>query len=203
MFADLAGFSALTETHGDETGADLVGRFVGLATEALSEDSRLVGVSGDAVFLVAPTPARALEIISRLFKGVESERGFPSLRAGLHHGEAAERGEQFYGNAVNVAARVAAYARGGQALGTEPVAAAARDAGLSVRSLGRVSLKNLREPLELFLLGVHSGAASEVVDPICRMKVVPDQAAAHLELEGAEYWFCSRDCLRLFLEERR
>jgi class 3 adenylate cyclase len=203
IFADLAGFSALTETHGDETGADLVERFVGITTGALSDDGRLVGVSGDAVFLVATTPARALEIVSRLFRSVESEPGFPSLRVGMHHGEAAERGEQFYGNAVNVAARVAAHARGGQTLATEPVASAARDAGLCVRSLGRVSLKNLREPLELFLLDVTPGAATEVIDPVCRMRVVPDQAAAHLELGGQEHWFCSRDCLRLFLEERQ
>lgn len=202
VFADLAGFSALTETHGDETGANLVERFVSLARDALSSESRLVGVNGDAVFLVARTPARALEIVSRLFRSIEGEPGFPSLRVGLHHGEAAERGAQLYGNAVNVAARVAAHARGGQALGTAGVAAAAREAGTTVHSLGRVSLKNLREPLELFVLEVHSDAASEVIDPVCRMKVASYRAAAHLELDGAEHWFCSRDCLQLFLEER-
>lgn len=203
VFADLAGFTALTETHGDETGANLAERFVGLAKDALSGDGRLVSVSGDAVFLVAPTPAQALAIVSRLFKKVESEPGFPTLRVGLHAGEAAERGEQLYGNAVNVAARVAAHARSGQAVGTEAVSVAARALGVWVRPLGRVSLKNVREPLDLFLLGVTGDGASEVFDPVCRMRVLPEQAAAHLELEGKEHWFCSRDCLRLFLEQHQ
>lgn len=56
--------------------------------------------------------------------------------------------------AVNVAARVAAQAAGGQVLGTESVAEAARGAGLAARSLGAISLKNLREPIHLFDIGL-------------------------------------------------
>lgn len=202
VFADLAGFSALTETHGDETGANLAERFVVLAHEALGADGRLVGTSGDAVFLVAPTPSQALDVARRLLHRVDAEPGFPRLRVGIHYGEAAQRGEQFYGNAVNVAARIAAHARGGQTLATQHVAAAARAMALPVRSLGPVALRNLREPLELFSLGLDLAAESNVIDPVCRMRVEPGEAVAHLALEGVTYWFCSRECLRLFVAQR-
>jgi class 3 adenylate cyclase len=199
VFVDLSGFTALTEAHGDETGADLVERFVAIVREALGADGQLVGVNGDAVFCVAREPEAALRVVTRIFEVTGRQQDFPALRAGLHHGEATMRGEQFYGTAVNVAARVAAYATGGQALGTAAVATAARTAGRAVHTLGPVSLKNLRDPIELFWLGVTQDT-SDVIDPVCRMRVVPDQAAAHLRLGEREYWFCSPQCLRAFVK---
>ena len=47
-FVDLAGFTALTEAHGDEHAADLVERFTGMARAALGPDDRLVKSIGDA-----------------------------------------------------------------------------------------------------------------------------------------------------------
>jgi len=201
IFVDLAGFTALTETHGDETGASLIERFIRIVEASLEGDGRLVAGSGDAAFMVADTPEQALGVLARLFSRADAETDFPALRAGLHHGEAAQRGDQFYGTAVNVAARVAAYARGGQLLGTDVIAATARERGMTVRPLGPVSLKNLRQPLELFSVQIASGAGFEVIDPVCRMRVVPERAAARLELGGEEYWFCSYECLELFVKE--
>jgi class 3 adenylate cyclase len=201
-FVDLAGFSALTEAHGDETGADLVTRFVAMARDSLCGDGDLVAESGDAVFVASPSPAHALAVLDRLFRRAQQTPDFPVLRAGVHHGEAAARGGQFYGTAVNVAARVAAHARGGQVLGTAVVAEAARAAGRTVRPLGAVQLKNLRGEFELFALDVGDEVTAEAIDPVCRMRIVPERAAAHLELGGTAYWFCSTRCLQLFVQER-
>jgi class 3 adenylate cyclase/YHS domain-containing protein len=198
-FLDLAGFTALTETHGDEAAAALIERFGTLVADALANEARLVSIVGDGAFLAAAGPAEALRVLERLLRLLHNERDFPMLRAGLHHGEAAERGGQFYGNAVNIAARIAGYARGGQVLCSETVVAAARASGVPTQSLGSVSLKNLREPLELFSLGVASADAPDPIDPVCRMRVARERAGAHLEVEGAEHWFCSRECLRVFL----
>jgi class 3 adenylate cyclase len=200
-FVDLAGFSALTQTHGDETAADLVERFTALVDGALMRDAERVATVGDAVFLVSAAPEPALRAVDRVWRRAESERDFPVLRAGMHHGEAARRGRQFYGTAVNVAARVAARASGGQVLVTAPVAATARAMNLAVRALGPAVLKNLRQPFELFSVTFQPHGV-EYVDPVCRMRVTPDTAGAHLEVEGTEYWFCSRDCLRVFVGER-
>jgi len=200
IFVDLAGFSALTETHGDEAGAQLAKRFEALARASLGTIDELVAMIGDAAFLTSPEPKTALELLARVTSQADAELGFPALRAGLHHGEAIRSANTYFGTAVNIAARVAAEARGGQTLGTATVVEAARAIGLAARSLGVVQLKNLRQSLELFSLEAASGVSAEVVDPVCRMRVVPEKAAAHLQLDGREHWFCSRECLKLFLE---
>lgn len=51
------------------------------------------------------------------------------------------RGPDFYGTAVNTAARVAAQTRGGQALGTHAIPTAGGELNLRVRSLGVVSFE--------------------------------------------------------------
>jgi class 3 adenylate cyclase len=202
LFVDLAGFTALTETHGDETGAALAERFAAAVGDALAGEARLVSTIGDAAFVVAPGPDAALAVLGRLRGRLEVEADFPAVRAGLHHGEAVERGGQLYGTAVNVAARVAAEARAGQVLATEGVAAAARRRGIAVRALGRVALKNVRDLVALFSLDLGMASERERIDPVCRMRVAAGHAAARLTLDDVEHWFCSRECLALFVRDR-
>jgi class 3 adenylate cyclase len=52
-FVDLAGFTALTEAHGDKQAADLAERFLELARNALGRSHRLVKVIGDAVMFAS------------------------------------------------------------------------------------------------------------------------------------------------------
>ncbi len=202
-FVDLAGFSALTEAHGDETGADLVERFTDLVSSVLEGDGHLVSTIGDAVFLVSPEPKSALDLLGRLWRRLENERDFPALRAGVHHGEAARREGQFYGTAVNIAARVTAQAGAGEVLVTGAVAPAALRAGMVTRALGPMSLRNLRVTVEVFEVKIGVSRDADVLDPVCRMRVTPETAGAHLEVGGVQHWFCSRDCLRLFVSEGR
>lgn len=202
-FVDLAGFSALTEVHGDETGADLIERFTNMARAVLIGNGELVATVGDALFVVFQEPTACLSFLGWLWRRTEEERNFPALRAGVHQGEAVRRGNDFYGTAVNIAARVAAQARGGQVLGTGAIAAAASQLNLRARSLGVVELKNIRTPLQLFAISIATDDAPDVIDPVCRMRVIPNHAAAHLEADGEEHWFCSRECLRDFVAARQ
>lgn len=69
---DLAGFSALTDTHGDETGADLVERFAAVVEASLGDDGRLVAGGGDAVRIVTREPeAGARNSRAALLEGEE------------------------------------------------------------------------------------------------------------------------------------
>lgn len=85
LFADLAGFTALTETHGDEDAADVVARFYDLTRASLIGESRLMKTIGDAVMIVADQPQAAVLTALRLVAAV---------RAGLHSGSAAELSRQ-------------------------------------------------------------------------------------------------------------
>ena len=197
-FVDLAGFTALTEAHGDDAAADLIARFGAAVDAALEGDATIVDRIGDAVFLVGETPERTLRCVQRLWTRSLDEPDFPTLHAGLHHGEAVLRDGRWVGTAVNLAARVAAHARGGQVLATAAVAAHATAAGVALRSIGRTSLRNLLEPVELFALELATGRSDDVIDPVCRMRVSPDAAPGHLRFADRDLFFCSLACVARF-----
>lgn len=201
-FVDVAGFTALTEVHGDEAAADLVDRLTALIGVTLEEctDATLLEVVGDAALIMCSEPATAVRFITTLFERAVKERNFPVLRAGLHAGHVLPRNGRYLGTTLNTAARVAARARGGQVLCTSGVAQAAEQQGLAVRSLGVHELRNIRQPVELFELMPQARAADVVVDPVCRMRVEPDSAAGTLRHQGQTFWFCSLRCAQTFTE---
>jgi len=197
-FVDLAGYSALTEVHGDATAIDLIDRFVELVGQSQGRDDRLVKTIGDAVFLTFASPDDAIGFVVRLWKQLGDEANFPEARIGLHEGQAIERNDDVFGADVNLAARVASQARGGEVLATKSVAEAAERAGIAVTTRGPVRLKNLREPVELYALDVGREVPAWVVDPVCRMRLDPRNACGNLHFGGTTYWFCSLRCCSLF-----
>jgi adenylate cyclase len=82
------------------------------------------------------------------FQTLQSERPLP--RIGIHHGAALYRDGDYYGRAVNLAARVGARAAGGEVLVTRSVVQAA-GRHLEFHHIGEVKLKGFDEPTELFL----------------------------------------------------
>lgn len=198
---DLAGYTALTETHGDEMAADLAVAFADLARSNLSDGDRLVKPIGDAVLLASNGPGAALTLVDRLLTATAELDGFPLARAGLHHGPAVERDGDMFGAAVNLAARVAGQAAGGQTLVTREVADVARDVGHPVTCIGTIALRNVAEHQELFEVGIGLVPRIGSVDPVCRMWVDRAAAAGHLRYQEDEYWFCSLDCVRRFASE--
>jgi adenylate cyclase len=196
-FADLAGFTALTEAHGDATAADIAERLIAVAESVLSSEDRLVKTLGDAVLLTSLDALSGITLVQRLFEACEADARFPDVRAGLHYGPVIHRGGDIFGSTVNIAARIAARAGGGEILLTRPVADAAAAADIRTRRLGLIALRNLTEPVELFEL-VRSAAPDRTVDPVCRMMVHPANAAGRLAYRGVDYLFCSLECAAKF-----
>lgn len=197
-FVDLAGFTALTEFHGDQTAVALLDRFEALVASAVGPQDRLVKMIGDAAMVAFAGPAAAVAATRRLYEAVVVEPDFPIPRSGLHHGSAIARGDDYIGAAVNLAARVAAQAHGGQVLVTAAVAAAARDLGVGVDDLGAFALRNVAESVELFDLQVATLDEVVTIDPVCRMQVHHDNAAGRLSHREHMYWFCSLACAAQF-----
>ena len=197
-FVDLAGFTALTEVHGDEQAVALLGRFESIARAALGPQDQLVKTIGDAIMFAFADPDCALDGTARLFESCLAEQRMPMPRAGLHHGEAIERNGDYFGATVNLAARVAGQAYGGQVLGTQTIAVSARRRGMHVVDLGSFTLRNLTAPVELFELGLRPESAGITVDPVCRMQVPRTSAAGRLRHDDMDYWFCSLACAAAF-----
>lgn len=198
LFVDLAGFSALTEAHGDADAVALLDRFLALTRDCLADGDELVKSIGDAVMLASPTPAAGLVVLRRIWAACAGATGFPLPRAGAHHGSAIAREGDYLGAAVNLAARVAAHAGGGQALATREVADTARAEGVEVVELGAHRLRNLAEAVELYEIRLGRGEAADSVDPVCRMRVESDHAAGSLIHREHRFWFCSLACVAAF-----
>jgi adenylate cyclase len=205
VFADIAGFTALTEAHGDEEAVKLVEELSeGVEAELPAIQGEYVKTIGDALMLRIPAPGDAVLLALRIANDLLSAHGAPTVRVGLHHGPAVERKGDYFGASVNLAARVSALASGGEVLLTGQTAALAPDLeGVLYESRGRQTLRNVAEPLEIFAaLRVGEAAGGRLpVDPVCRMVVDPDRAAGRLLHDGSTYFFCSLSCAGEFARQ--
>jgi adenylate cyclase len=197
LFADIAGFTALTEAHGDEQAAALVADFCEAVRAELPAGAAHVKTIGDALMLRVPDPAEAILLALNLTHGLMRGHGAPAVRVGLHHGPAIERDGDYFGAAVNLAARVSGLASGGEVLLTGYTAALAPElGGVFYDPRGRHVLRNVREPVEVFAAVRQSESTQGrlPVDPVCRMAVDPDRAPGRLLYEGTAYFFCTLAC---------
>jgi class 3 adenylate cyclase/YHS domain-containing protein len=159
---------------------------------------------GDALMIRADAAERAVRLAIAIVYGIGRRHGFPAVRVGLHTGPAVERDGDWFGAAVNLAARVSGAAAGGEVLLTAATAERIRgDPGtpaLILRSRGRRELRNVAEPVELIEASCeYSRTLDDLpVDPVCRMAVEPGHAAGTLSYEGVEYSFCSLGCVEKF-----
>jgi adenylate cyclase len=145
LFADLVGFTALTELHGDDVAADVAMRFGSEAAQLAAEHgATTVKHIGDAVMIRTDDAADALMIGTRLHDELGVAAGLPPAHAGAHTGHAVERDGDWFGSAVNLAARVTGAARGGELLVTEAtLAAAGAMPGVEVDALVPQAFKNV------------------------------------------------------------
>ena len=206
LFADLVGYTALTEAHGDERAADLVAGFfdeVRALLPAYGADE--VKSLGDALMLVASDPARAVRLAVRIVGDLGARRGFPRIHAGMHTGPAVARGADWFGATVNIAARVADLAGEGELLVTAATRSAVmtRSPEIEFHARGMHELRNVRERIELFEVVVRSEnfARGYPIDPVCRMAVDTSPATERSVFGGDEFFFCSSACREAFEED--
>src|SRR5438132_14005128 len=152
LFADLAGFTALTEAHGDRQAADVAADFSTAVRRLLSSHvAEEVKTIGDALMIRGGDPAAAIRLGLGIVEDVGKQHGFPAVRVGLNTGQALERDGDWFGATVNIAARVSGVASGGEVLLTETTKTAAGALGtIDLRERGRHALKNIGEPILLF-----------------------------------------------------
>jgi len=155
MFVDISGSTQLYDELGDRAALARVARCLALL-QALTEElgGRVVKTTGDGVMCSFAECTSALHAARAMQVRVTDQRelGGPALgiRAGAHYGETIESGGDLYGDAVNVAARVAGLAKAGQILMSEDVAAQIgaplRD---RLRMFHRVAVKGKRDPIRI------------------------------------------------------
>src|SRR3954453_19223345 len=109
LFADIAGFTALTEAHGDEEAVQLVEDFTATVQAELPRvNGDHVKTIGDALMLRIPDPVDAIRLGVWITHDAMGGHLAPSVRVGGNHGAAIERAGDYFGTTINVAARVSA-----------------------------------------------------------------------------------------------
>lgn len=151
VFADLAGFTSLTEVLGDEHAADVALGFCGALNRVLPGDSEDLKMLGDACLLRVGSAADAVALGLRLTSEIAPRQGLPDVRVGMNTGSAVHRGGDWFGATLNIAARVAELAGPGDVL----ITAATRDAagnpsGVVFEDRGTHALRHVTEPVQLY-----------------------------------------------------
>ncbi len=162
LFTDLRGSTALYDRVGDLAAFDLVRSHFGeLISAVATEGGAVVKTIGDAVMATFPSPDRALRAAMRMreaMRKINAERGSEdlALNIGLHEGPCLavmlDDRQDYFGQTVNIAARVQGLAEPDAVLTTQPVIQSAEVATLlgekGYRSTSR--LLNLRGVSEAF-----------------------------------------------------
>lgn len=151
LFADLVGYTSLTEQVGDDAAADVAVAFQ-VRAEGLSSTygCDVVKKLGDAVMIRGEDAARVVALALRLRREIAGAGGCPPLRMGVHSGPAVQRDGDWYGATVNVAARVADAAGAGEILLSLTTRDRIARAGVTIDDRGARRFKNVAAPLALF-----------------------------------------------------
>ena len=152
LFADICGYSLLTEREGDEAAAAIAIHFLSGASEiARAHGADLVKGIGDAVMVHVDDAAASIRLGLDLLVEFAGDPMLPDIHAGLNTGPAVQRAGDWWGATVNVAARVAAAAGAGELLVTEATRLAAGDVATArLLGLGPRSFKNIHSPVEVY-----------------------------------------------------
>jgi adenylate cyclase len=148
-FLDLTGYTRLTEERGDEAAAELAARLAGLVRRsALEHGGTPVKWLGDGVMFYFREPAAAVLAAVEMVEEV-GRHGLPPAHVGIHAGPVIFQEGDYFGRTVNLAARIAEYARPGEVLVSQEVVDAVDTAPVSFAEIGPVELKGVPGTLRL------------------------------------------------------
>jgi class 3 adenylate cyclase/DNA-binding transcriptional MerR regulator len=155
-FLDITGYTRLTEERGDEAAADLATRLATLVRRS-SQEHRGTPVKwlGDGVMFYfresADAVLAALEMVE-----VVGRHGLPPAHVGIHAGPVIFQEGDYFGRTVNLAARIAEYARPGEVLVSQEVVDAADGGPVTFTEIGPVELKGVPGTLRLYAARRHA-----------------------------------------------
>jgi class 3 adenylate cyclase len=117
LFMDLVGYTALTAEQGDESAAEVALSLYAQVRRLLpAHRGEEIKTIGDAMMVRCEDPRQGVELGLRISERIGERPDFPPLRIGVHTGSAIARDGDWYGSAVNVAARLCSAAGGGEVL---------------------------------------------------------------------------------------
>jgi len=152
-FADLVGFTALSQQVDAHELAGVVDRFETIAYDTVNRlGGRVVKMIGDEVMFSVPDEASAVEIALSLSETYRDDDELSDVRVGLAAGPVLQREADLYGPVVNRASRIVNIAFPGSVVVSGEIVDSLADAeGITSKSIGSRNLKDIGK-VPLFLV---------------------------------------------------
>jgi adenylate cyclase len=155
-FLDITGYTRLTQERGDAAAADMAGQLSRLVQRtSVRYAGKAVKWLGDGVMFYFTDPGPGVVAALDMLEGV-ADAGLPPAHVGLHAGPVLFQEGDYFGQTVNVASRIAEYARPGEVLVSQAVVDASHGADATFTEIGPVELKGVAGTVHL--LAAHRGA---------------------------------------------
>jgi adenylate cyclase len=123
-FADLVGYTPSTRAWSPAELADTISQFESRVGDVVNRGGgRVVKLIGDEAMFVVDTGVNACELALELMRALGADPGLPQLRIGLAAGPVVAHHGDYYGDVVNLAARLVKVAEPGEVLVSKSVAA--------------------------------------------------------------------------------
>jgi adenylate cyclase len=144
-FADLVGFTALSQQVPDDELARLVDRFEAIAYDTVSShNGRVVKMIGDEVMFTTTDTREAVEIGLALAETFKEDEALSDVRVGVACGPVLEREGDLYGPVVNLASRIVGIAYPGSVVvGPDVHESLSDDGTLRFKALRSHTLKDI------------------------------------------------------------
>ncbi len=150
-FLDITGYTRLTEERGDKAAADLAAELATLVRRSSQKhEGQAVKWLGDGVMFVFSDPGQGVIAALEMVEGVATH-ALPPAHVGIHAGPVVFQEGDYFGRTVNIAARIAEYARPGEVVVTQEVVDAADGTSVTFTEIGPVELKGVSGALPLHI----------------------------------------------------
>jgi adenylate cyclase len=148
-FLDITGYTQLTQERGDAAAAELAEQLGAMVQRtSVKYGGRPVKWLGDGVMFFFPKPGPGVVAALEMAAGV-ADAELPPAHVGLHVGPVIFQQGDYYGQTVNVASRIADYARPGEVLVSQDVVDASGGMDVAFREIGPVELKGVSGAMRL------------------------------------------------------
>ena len=167
VFTDIVGYTKRMETDEENT-MRLLARQREVIFPLVEEyGGRVIKEIGDGLMMMFGSAERAVRFAMAVQKSLKDEE--LTIRAGIHIGDVIFKGDDVFGSAVNIAARIEPLAIPGGICISEDVRNQVRNQGdIITSSIGKKELKGVNEAIQIYRVGPGLAGDAEARTPILK-----------------------------------
>lgn len=158
LFADICKSSRIYEVLGDQKAREVVAEILNRLTDiTVANKGKVIKTIGDAVMSIFDSPDNAADAAKKMMAAMGRDfsktiNTLPvNIHAGFHHGPVVMDNEDVFGDAVNIASRLADYAKPKQIVTTQStIEAMSEHSTPLIRYISDITVKNISGPLVVY-----------------------------------------------------